>query len=147
MDPDGRPAFTDLYDWLPLRRHPTATAPKKKPGRLPKAWNDRENHHDDGTLGYFPFVSVYGGAVVRLNPGPYFLHPPEDATSTWRPLSERFSEYYSEVRSLDERDEAEALGNMPAELELGLRTDRAAPIQAMELSKEQDNFGSVLAEG
>ncbi|ODV92091.1 hypothetical protein CANCADRAFT_17079, partial [Tortispora caseinolytica NRRL Y-17796] len=33
---------------------------------------------DDGMLGYFPTVSVFGGGVVQFNPGPEFECVPED---------------------------------------------------------------------
>ncbi|KAH9063720.1 hypothetical protein EDB83DRAFT_2506475 [Lactarius deliciosus] len=36
----------------------------------------KENHFDDGSLGYFPLVSLFNGARVRLNPGPDFAFPP-----------------------------------------------------------------------
>ena len=137
-------AFEDLFDWLPLRQHA-----KDNHGHVPRISTAtaillaRESHHDDGTLGYYPFVSVFGGGVARLNPGPHFKHePPEDIeslisytsalwrshakkpsemsgnagsasskASKWRPLCERYEEYYSEMRMYDEADERSAMEN------------------------------------
>jgi COMPASS component BRE2 len=36
----------------------------------------RENPFDDGTLGYYPFISLFNEAAVCLNPGPDFDFPP-----------------------------------------------------------------------
>lgn len=117
-------AFEDLLDFLPLRPHPK---PKNAPRR--KAENEeggnlvRENYHDDATIGYFPFVSVYGGAVVRLNAGPDFAFPPPSdidsvlSTSSspdrasersWRPLSDLLPIYLAEQHRLDLVDAEEA---------------------------------------
>lgn len=93
-------AFEDLYDFLPLRPHPR---PAKARPPAPGSDAARECHHDDGTLGYYPFVSCYGGGIARLNPGPQFAHPP--SASTARPLFERYDEYVAETLALDERDE------------------------------------------
>ncbi|KAE8258098.1 hypothetical protein A4X13_0g1907 [Tilletia indica] len=35
----------------------------------------RQNLCDDGVTGYFPFVSLFGGARAQLNPGPDFKYP------------------------------------------------------------------------
>lgn len=122
MDPSSEPAFSDLYDWLPLRQHSNQQLPasKKKPGRIPKAINDRTNHHDDGSLGYYPFVSVFGGGIVKLNPGPSLHFEPSGAVSGWRPLSERYDEYMEELRLLDEEDENDAWKRMPREIQAAM---------------------------
>lgn len=93
----------------------------------------RENHHDDGSLGYYPFVSVFGGAIASLHAGPDFRYPPPDeidsllanhpkhpptfhhdlmhSQARCRPLSERYEEYYAEMSEYDSIDEAIALEN------------------------------------
>ncbi|KAL1920179.1 uncharacterized protein VTP21DRAFT_1325 [Calcarisporiella thermophila] len=82
---------------------------------------------DDGSLGYYPAVSVYGGGQVTLNFGPRFVFaPPNDpeleasnGTSnpsdvreqppkrTWRPMSERYPEFLVEECVWDMVDEIE----------------------------------------
>lgn len=121
-------AFEDLYDFLPLRLHP---------GQRKKEKDVRENWHDDGTMGYLPALSVFGGAIATINPGPDFAFPPpadleaalaasphpptteplveperknEDGTvdeRRWRPLCERYPEVVAEQAVLDAIDEAE----------------------------------------
>ncbi|KAM0752329.1 hypothetical protein T439DRAFT_205765 [Meredithblackwellia eburnea MCA 4105] len=61
-------AYDDLYDFLPLRLHAGHHRKKEK--------DVRENWHDDGTMGYFPFVSVFGGSIATFNAGPDFEFPP-----------------------------------------------------------------------
>ncbi|KAI9446816.1 hypothetical protein H4582DRAFT_2070136 [Lactarius indigo] len=83
----------------------------------------KENHFDDGSLGYFPLVSLFNGARVRLNPGPDFAFPPPSdidavlvgdaaddagAARTWRPLCERYSEFMEEQWALDRIEEEQA---------------------------------------
>ena len=131
-------AFEDLLDWLPLRPHAKKGVP---PSNARVSMNAaialaREHLHDDGSLGYYPMVSVFGGGVARLHAGPDFrFPPPEDieaqlsgsATSTasaaekawmdrsdctsrkWRPLSERHAEYFAEQRAWDDVDDQQAL--------------------------------------
>lgn len=134
-------AFRDLYDYRPLRRHEEQDAlgleNKKRCRRTADVEGEgeqelsasaslrainksRTNYFDDGSTGYFPFVSLYGGARVRLNPGPHFKHPPpEDIENvlhpdsapkgrTWRPLSERYDEWLEEQLSFDKEEEARA---------------------------------------
>jgi COMPASS component BRE2 len=97
-----KPAFTDLFDYVPLRQH---TNPPKVSG-VDRYMLARENHHDDGTLGYYPFVSVYRGGVARIQAGPDFAFPPPEVRSgKWRPLSDRYDEYKKETALLDEADE------------------------------------------
>ena len=93
-------AFSDLFSFLQLRQEKEPT----KGGRT-TAFKERENVFDDGTLGYYPFISLFGGAKVRINAGPNFSYPPSDdflaGTATplaegeakrWRPLCERYPE-------------------------------------------------------
>jgi COMPASS component BRE2 len=115
-------AFQDLYDYLPLRT--TQSSRKSKPKRNRDnliEHKHKENPYDDGSLGYYPFISLFNDAVVTLNPGPTFHYPPPcdiDAlllgveslhtTPTWRPYSVRYQEYMVEQWALDASDEAAA---------------------------------------
>src|SRR6266851_2993513 len=73
-------AFRDVYDFRPLRvsadARKAAAAQAKRRSTREGAREHKENHFDDGSLGYFPFVSLFNGARVRLNPGPDFAFPP-----------------------------------------------------------------------
>jgi COMPASS component BRE2 len=107
-------AFKDIYAYLPLRATNTGTA-----GKVRDYLKERENPFDDGSLGYYPCISLFGNATVRINPGPVFKYPPPDDMSAalgyslperqWRPLSERYPEYISEIRALDDKEENEIL--------------------------------------
>ncbi|KAG6874078.1 hypothetical protein C0995_006935 [Termitomyces sp. Mi166 len=113
-------AFQDLYDYLQLRQ--TETQRKKEKKRTREGVKEhRENPFNDGWLGYYPFISVFNDAIVRINPGPEFEFPPpndidalldgtpcQDTERTWRPASERYAEFMSEQWALDELEEAEA---------------------------------------
>ncbi|TBU29055.1 hypothetical protein BD311DRAFT_788095 [Dichomitus squalens] len=119
-------AFQDLYDYLPLRR-PPSKAEQKKRANKEGIREHKENPFDDGTLGYYPFVSLFNGAQVQMNPGPDFSFPPPpdidavvanpaevdikpqpDSRPTWRPVCERYSEFMQEQWALDEQEEKEA---------------------------------------
>ncbi|KAI6109038.1 hypothetical protein EDD16DRAFT_1522770, partial [Pisolithus croceorrhizus] len=50
----------------------------------------KENPYDDGTLGYYPFISLFNYA------------------RTWRPICERYSEFMQEQWDLDAQEEEEA---------------------------------------
>lgn len=123
-------AFEDLLDWLPLRQHrKVSDGPTPRVSQATAILLARENHHDDGHLGYYPFISVFGGAVAKINPGPHFKYPPPDDIEglfgggtqgvddkngggrAWRPLSERHAEYYDELRTYDEIEERQAIEN------------------------------------
>ncbi|CAO3644132.1 unnamed protein product [Cunninghamella echinulata] len=67
-------------------------------------WNDDPPLVDDGTLGYYPAVSVYKGGVVTCNFGPDFQYPPTDA-APWKPMCERYKEYMVEECMWDLVDE------------------------------------------
>ncbi|KAI0654764.1 hypothetical protein C8Q70DRAFT_1058172 [Cubamyces menziesii] len=118
-------AFQDLYDYLPLRT-PPSKAEQKKRANKEGLREHKENPFDDGTLGYYPFISLFNGAQVHINPGPSFdytpppdidavvanpevdIKPQPDANPTWRPVCERYGEYMSEQWALDELEEKEA---------------------------------------
>jgi hypothetical protein len=61
-------AFQDLYSYLPLRRLPAVqskrshhTNPEVREGLRER----KPNLYDDGSLGYYPFVSLFGDARVE----------------------------------------------------------------------------------
>ncbi|CAG8590746.1 993_t:CDS:2 [Ambispora gerdemannii] len=54
-------AFEDLYSFLPCPDEFT---------------RKDELTDDDGTLGYYPAISMYGGGTCTVNFGPYFRYPP-----------------------------------------------------------------------
>ncbi|KAG6831192.1 hypothetical protein H0H92_012332 [Tricholoma furcatifolium] len=119
-------AFQDIYDYLQLRQSETHRKKEKKRTRE-GVKEHRENPFNDGWLGYYPFISLFNDACVRINPGPDFDFPPpndidalldgrpptssegdEKAERTWRPACERYSEFMREQWALDEVEEKEA---------------------------------------
>ncbi|KAK7689125.1 hypothetical protein QCA50_007816 [Cerrena zonata] len=119
-------AFQDLYDYLPLRSSPKKGQDKKRSKEGVR--EHKENLFDDGTLGYYPLISLFNEARVRINPGPDFEFPPppdidsvltgsavdlkpSEAVRTWRPIQERYPEYIAEQTALDEKDEVDAQTN------------------------------------
>ena len=130
-------AFQDLYDYLPLRQSDTQRKAKEKKRTREGVKEHRENPFDDGTLGYYPFISLFNDAIVRLNPGPEFEYPPPpdinsfldkqanpqmeeeeeapDSSPTqeqdkrqWRPLCERYPEFMQEEWAMDALEEEQA---------------------------------------
>ena len=122
-------AFCDMYDYLPLPSTPASRKRDKESSRkrakegAPR--EHKENPFDDGTLGYYPFISLFNYARVRINPGPHFEFPPppdiegflrsssgEDikpsTRHTWRPMCERYTEFMKAQWDLDDREEEEA---------------------------------------
>ncbi|KAJ6546529.1 hypothetical protein DFH09DRAFT_645776 [Mycena vulgaris] len=113
-------AFQDLYDYLQLR--PSATSRKGKDRKRTREGVKEhiENPFDDGTLGYYPFISLFNEACVRLNPGPTFDFPPpsdieallfgtvEAKEQNWRPTCDRYAEFMTEQWALDAIEEEEA---------------------------------------
>lgn len=85
--------FEDLFSFLPIE------------GNINQQQNMSFKNTDDGTLGYYPMISVYKQAQVEFNPGPNFKHSiPEGA----KPLSDRYNEYISEQWFWDIMDEVES---------------------------------------
>jgi COMPASS component BRE2 len=112
-------AFQDIYDYLQLRQSETSRKAKEKKRTREGVKEHRENPFDDGTLGYYPFISLFNDACVRLNPGPNFDFPPpadidallddtEGNERTWRPACERYAEFMAEQWVLDAQEEEEA---------------------------------------
>jgi COMPASS component BRE2 len=111
-------AFRDIYDYLQLRE-----TPKRQAARDKQSLNLKERHNpfDDGTLGYYPMISLYHDAVVKVNAGPDFAFPPppdidnlleagdgQAPKRTWRPLCERYEEFVTEMFALDDMEEESA---------------------------------------
>ncbi|QRV86598.1 SET1 complex component ash2 [Ceratobasidium sp. AG-Ba] len=123
-------AFEDVYDYLQLRVDPKSSSAKTtRKGGVEALQRERENVFDDGWLGYYPFISVFGGGLARINAGPDFqFRPPDDIDAllgppspasdvkpeTWRPLQERYKEFMSEQWALDAKEEAHAKAALEA---------------------------------
>lgn len=71
-------AFQDIYDYLPLKQTEMQRKANSKKRTREGVKEHRENPFDDGTLGYYPFISLFNDAAVQLNPGPDFAFPPPD---------------------------------------------------------------------
>ncbi|GJJ11969.1 hypothetical protein Clacol_006207 [Clathrus columnatus] len=127
-------AFEDVYDYLQLKPESTSRKANKERNRKNKEGQREhiENNFDDGTLGYYPFFSLYGGAQIYMNPGPDFTYPPPNDIDAllnftpsandvdkpkWRPMSERYKEFMDFQWELDRKEEAEAkLATAPPEV-------------------------------
>jgi COMPASS component BRE2 len=68
--------------------------------------NPNYRNTDDGSLGYYPMLSVFQGGIVGLNAGPEFKYPPKDTDA--KPLNDRFNELVVEEWYWDLIDEVEA---------------------------------------
>lgn len=139
-------AFEDLFDFRPLRVKGFSglkSAPTKSTSSRTTKQDSapteptinvklRENVFDDGALGYFPFISSYGGGRAKLITGEngFRFPPPDDIESAlervipstsspvkqqeptgvrrWKPLSTRFEEHLAEMWTYDLQDEARA---------------------------------------
>ncbi|KZV92845.1 hypothetical protein EXIGLDRAFT_613774, partial [Exidia glandulosa HHB12029] len=113
-------AFEDLFDFRQLRL--TAAQRKAKDKERKGTLRERENQFDDGTLGYYPVVSLFNAGRVRVNPGPDFAFAPppdvdalldgvdgmeEDVKRTWRPMCERYAEHWAEMKAIDALEDAQ----------------------------------------
>ncbi|KAI0060802.1 hypothetical protein BV25DRAFT_1827348 [Artomyces pyxidatus] len=115
-------AYRDIYDFRPLRAPANSRKAREKKRAREGTREHKENPFDDGCLGYFPFISLFNEARVRINPGPDFsFTPPPDidallsgadaspsAERAWRPISERYAEFMEEQWALDRLEEDEA---------------------------------------
>ncbi|KAI8336039.1 hypothetical protein BD560DRAFT_413975 [Blakeslea trispora] len=116
--------FSDLFDFEDFGRLPeTILAKRAKKKRKHKKdngdnanlqefdtvghqhWTDDPPVEDDGSLGYYPAVSVFKGGVVTCNFGPQFQYPPVDQMEDWKPFCQRYSEYMTEECVWDLLDE------------------------------------------
>ncbi|KIM30139.1 hypothetical protein M408DRAFT_328239 [Serendipita vermifera MAFF 305830] len=151
-------AFKDIYDYLQLRETPKRG---KHQTHLQRHFNpngslnlkERNNPFDDGTLGYYPMISLFHDARVRLNAGPDFAFPPpndidgvlEGGTGdaperTWRPLSDRYAEFMAESYSLDEMEEEQARER--AALQPIIKGDESGEERRKETKKKGKGGGS-----
>lgn len=114
-------AYQNIYDYLQLRQSEKSRKGKEKKRVRDGVKEHRENPFNDGTLGYYPFISLFNDARVRLNPGPNFEYPPpsdidallegeisESLEQKWRPVCERYTEFMDEQLALDAVEEEEA---------------------------------------
>lgn len=90
--------ITDLYSFLP-------TTIENEDIHLYYNTTQQQNPSyrcsDDGSLGYYPVISVFQGGVVSLNPGPDFKFPCPKRGS--QPSADETSERTKEVQSLSSR--------------------------------------------
>nr|GAT43992.1 COMPASS complex protein [Mycena chlorophos] len=119
-------AFQDLYDYLQLRQTAASRKVKERSKRGREGVKEHSpNPFDDGTLGYYPFISLFNEASVRLNPGPHFDFPPppnidkllfpdllESEEQHWRPCSDRYAEFMKEQWELDALEEEDAKSDL-----------------------------------
>lgn len=72
--------------------------------------NSNPSYHntDDGTLGYYPTMSVFQNGIVGLNAGPDFKYPPLEFEYEYKPLCERYDDHVIEEWYWDIIDEIEA---------------------------------------
>ncbi|KAJ7063157.1 COMPASS complex protein [Mycena amicta] len=118
-------AFQDLYDYVQLRQTASSRKGKERKRGREGVKEHAENPFDDGTLGYYPFISLFNEASVRMNPGPDFdfapppnidtlLFPdiPESPEQRWRPCCDRYPEFMAEQWELDALEEEEAASDM-----------------------------------
>ena len=134
-------AFQDIYSYLPLRRLPTAPSKRSHSANpeLREGLRERKpNPHDDGTLGYYPFISLFGDGRVRANIGPDFDFDPGDdidrilgltpevkvegepsaSGRKWRPLCERYKEFMEEQWEMDALEDADVAAKAAADPDL-----------------------------
>lgn len=131
-------AFRDIYDHLQLKQTETQRKSKEKKRAREGVKEHRENPFDDGTLGYYPFISLFNDACVHLNPGPNFDFPPPSdidavldgnaetmqSEPTWRPACERYSEFMKEQWALDALEEEQARAEAAHHAALDLAEDQ-----------------------
>ena len=94
--------FENLYSFLPTFNEDELTSIFPNAIQLQ---NNNYNYTDDGTLGYYPMLSVFQGGIVGLNPGPKFKYPISEAH---KPLSDRYEDRIAEEMVWDIIDEIEA---------------------------------------
>ncbi|EEB05872.1 Ash2-trithorax family protein [Schizosaccharomyces japonicus yFS275] len=83
-------AFSDLLDFRP-----------------PHSANANHMSFDDGQLGYFPAISMFGGGIASFQFGPHFSHVPAGIGPNVRPICERYDEQIAEDVLYDMLDEIE----------------------------------------
>jgi COMPASS component BRE2 len=104
------PAFEDLYDFIPLPPLTTSIHQGKKGEPI------KGLQYDDGTLGYYPMVSVFGRGKLKVNFGPTWTATPSNLPEGVRPMCDRYDEFREEERIQDELDEQEWIERISVEL-------------------------------
>lgn len=93
-------------------RNRIATEEDDFDGARQKQWSEDPPIVDDGTLGYYPAVSVFKGGMVTCNFGPDFQYPPQ-VDEEWKPMSQRYVEYMAEESMWDLLDEVSKSLRLP----------------------------------
>lgn len=97
--------FENLYSFLPSFLEDES---------LNVSYNTRQQQNasykntDDGSLGYYPMLSVFENGIVGINPGPDFKFPINELKEDARPICERYEENVVEEWYWDLIDEIEA---------------------------------------
>ena len=105
-------AFENLYSFWP----PNSQTQRDQPAK------------DDGSLGYYPAVSVYSGGAVRLNMGPDFAFPLDAASLKVSSIAQRYDEQIAEDVVHDMIDELDFERDLQ-ELSLGQEQLEVEPIR------------------
>lgn len=98
-------AFENLYSFFPLEYEDNELSTC---ANVRQQQNSQYHNTDDGTLGYYPMLSVFLEGVVGLNPGPDFKYPIEFENSDIQPLNNRYEEKVTDQWYWDLLDEVEA---------------------------------------
>jgi COMPASS component BRE2 len=114
--------FEDLYAFLP---------PASKPLTIV---GGREL--DDGSLGYYPAVSVFKGGAVEVNFGPDWMCPPKGLEDDVRPVCDRYNEQIAEDVLYDMIDEIDLLFTPTPAIANGRGAANAADAGRKEVIKE-----------
>lgn len=96
--------FEDIYSFLPVKFHNDQL--NETIYNTKQQQNVNYRNTDDGSLGYYPMLSVFLNGVVGLNPGPKFKYPIKDPDV--KPMSDRYDESVIEDWLWDMVDEVEA---------------------------------------
>jgi len=141
---NDEPAFEDLYDFIPLP--PLSGTVHSTPHK--KYEPVKGLQHDDGTLGYYPMISVFGRGKLKLNFGPEWHSPPTDLGDV-RPMCDRYDEFREEEREQDELDEQEWIERITQEMKEA--EDRKQSLMkrklAADLRKEKSGIGRGRGRG
>lgn len=70
--------------------------------------NPAYHNTDDGTLGYYPTMSVFQNGILGLNAGPDFKYPPNKSEYEYKPFCSRYDEHVIDEWYWDLIDEIEA---------------------------------------
>lgn len=97
--------FENLYSFLPTYLEDSELNVSYNTRQLQ---NSSYKNTDDGSLGYYPMLSVFQDGVVGINPGPDFKFPIAGLNKDVRPISERYNENVVEGWYWDLIDEIEA---------------------------------------